>query len=312
VPGLHGFCRSDRLIGKMLQYLRGGTALDTVMDNIRYWTGKADVGALCVMADDAEYCGTAGYYYVKYESDYSRSFEIDPEAPKRLDAFLREILKLGETITFKEACESIEPVEEPFFVEDRFAWHRTYADAWGGTPEARAWEPVMNAMRKEYKEHCQPIVEDPANIDKFRELVERFWFHMTNSANSDGRWPPPPNVTCAFNRQWVQDEIDATQKVLAELREATQGYSLPEKPEVTVPGRGNPDYGYHFTDKDPEDLRNLNTYELQHAIYYAHKMVDCPKEPWHSRGTALLTAVFDELDRRGMEGVRPASIRDAD
>jgi hypothetical protein len=309
VPGLGGFCRSDRLIGKMLGYLRGGPPLSEIIENIKYWSGTKDEGATIVMADDAEYCGTAGYYYVKYFGDYSRCFEIDPQAPARLQAFLEALLPLGEMITFREACETIPAVEEPFFVEDRFAWHRTRADAWAGTPEAEGWEPVMTAMRKEYKEGYQPIVEAPENREKFKELVEKFWFHMTNSANSDGRWPPPPRVTCAFNREWVQTEIDRTQAVLAELKKATEGYTLPEIEEITVPEAHDPDYGYHFTDKDPEDIPNLNIYELQHAIYYAHKMVDCPDEPWHSKGKKLLKEIFDELDRRGMKGLRPACIQ---
>ncbi len=54
---------------------------------------------------------------------------------------LRGVLRLGELITFEEACTTIAPVEKPFFVEDRYAWHRTYADCWAGTPEARALDP---------------------------------------------------------------------------------------------------------------------------------------------------------------------------
>ncbi len=309
VPGLYGFCRSDRLVGKMLKYLRGGEPLESVIDNIKYWSGTKGEGATCVMADDAEYCGTAGYYYVKYQGDYSRCFEIDPDAPARLDSFLRELLKLGGTMTFKEACEEIEPVEEPFFVEDRFAWHRTWADAWKGTPEAMAWEPIMNDMRNEYKTQYQPIVEDPAHAAEYKELVDEFWLHMTNSANSDGRWPPPPLVTCAFNRDWVLKEIEATKQVLAKLKDVCAGKPLPPPAETAAPDKNSPHYGFHFTDKNPEDIKNLNNYELQHAIYYAHKMVDCPEKEWHEKGIVLLNQVFNELDRRGMKGVRPPSIR---
>lgn len=308
VPGLHGFCRSDRLIGKMLSYLRGGTDLQTVLDNIAHWTGKKKQGATIVMADDAEYCGTAGYYYVKYKGDYSRCFEVDPEAPKRLNAFLQGLMELGPTCTFKEACEEIEPVEEQFYVEDRFAWHRTTADAWAGTPEAQAWEPILRAMRKEYKECYQPIVEDPANAAKFKPLVDKFWFHMTNSANSDGRWPAPPLVTCSFNRQWCLDEMEATKKVLAELAEGTKGYPLPPKEETATPIPGDWRYNYHFTDKDPGDVRKLNHYELQHAIYYFHKMLDCSDPVKKAEGKAGLVKVFDELDRRGMKGLRPPAM----
>jgi hypothetical protein len=52
----------------------------------------------------------------------------------------------------------------------------------------------------------------------------------------------------------------------------------------------------------------LHHYEIQHAIYYAHKMVDCPDLVKKSEGTPLLRQVFAELDRRGMKGLRPPSI----
>ncbi|MGC9451862.1 MAG: hypothetical protein ACP5I4_10480 [Oceanipulchritudo sp.] len=310
VPGLHGFCRSDRLVGKALGYFRGEkVSLDELVDNLKHWSGSKD-GATIYMADDAEYCGTTGYYYIKYYGDYSRSFDLDPKAPQLLDALIRRILEdVGPMATFKEACETISPVEAPFFVEDRFAWHRTYADAWAGTPEARRWEPTLQSMRTEYRERYQPIVEGPENQAKFKDIVERFWLHMTNSANSDGRWPPPPNVTCPFNREWVEQEIAATQAVLAELKEVTKGMTAPEAAGQGHYDESDSDYGFHFTDKDPRDIRRLNNYELQHAIYHYHKMVDSGEADKVANGKAMLKKVFDELDRRGMKGVRPPSIR---
>ena len=310
VPGLHGFCRSDRLVGKALGYFRGEkVSLDELIDNLKHWSGNKD-GATIFMADDAEYCGTTGYYYIKYYGDYSRSFDLDPEAPRLLDALIRRILEdVGPMATFKEACESIEPLDEAFFVEDRFAWHRTYADAWAGTPEARRWEPTLQSMRAEYKEKYQPIVEAPDKREQFKDIVERFWLHMTNSANSDGRWPPPPNVTCPFNREWVEQEISATQSVLAELKELTKGMTLPEASGQGHYSESDSDYGFHFTNKDPRDIRRLNNYELQHAIYHYHKMVDSNDAGKVADGKAMLAKVFDELDRRGMKGIRPGSIR---
>lgn len=308
VPGLRGFCRSDRLVGKYLSYFRGGTTLEEYIENVKYWSGKKDEGALIIIADDAEYCGTTGYYYVKYHGDYSKTFQQDPTAPEKLDALIRGILELGETCTFQDACENIEPVEEPFFVEDRFAWHRTYADAWANTPESRFWDPILDDLRREYKKKYQPIVESEAHADRFKDIVERFWLHMTNSANSDGRWPPPPRVTCAFNREWVEKEIAATKDVLAELAKVTEGIPLPPEEDVEVPDGTDWRYGYHFTDKDPEDVRRLNNYEIQHAIYHFHKMVDSDNEEKRAHGKAKLREVFDELDRRGQKGLRPACI----
>jgi len=309
VPGLHGFCRSDRLIGKYLGYFRGDKVdLDELIENLTYWSGNKD-GATIFIADDAEYCGTTGYYYVKYYGDYSRSFDIDPTAAERLDALLRRVLdEVGPMCTFKEACETVEPVEDPFFVEDRFAWHRTYADAWANTPEARNWEPVLEEMRKEYRTKYQPLIESPERESEYKELIEKFWFHMTNSANSDGRWPPPPNKTCPFNREWVEAEIAATQAVLAELADKTKGLEPVEAGRDRYFSEEDSDYGFHFTDKDPRDIRRLNNYEIQHAIYHFHKMVDSKDDAKIKDGKAMLVKIFDELDRRGMKGNRPPSI----
>jgi hypothetical protein len=308
VPGLHGFCRSDRLVGKYLAYFRNKVTLEEYLANVKHWSGRKGEGATVIIADDAEYVGTTGYYYVKYHSDYSRNFETDPTAAAKLEALVKGVLPMGDMITFREACETIPPVDEPFFVEDGFAWHRTYADAWAGTPEARAWDPILDEMRREYKEKYQPLTEAPDASVKLRALAEKFWYHVTNSANSDGRWPPPPRVTCAFNRQWVLDEIAATRRVLAELAEATRGMTLPPAPEIVVPSPHDWRYGFHFTDKPINGLHNLNMYELQHAIYFAHKMVDCSDAQKKAEGRALLVRVFDECDRRGMRGIRPASI----
>ncbi len=308
VPGMGGFCRSDRLINKYLSYFRGSTTVEEFVDNMKQWTGDRDEGATVIIADDAEYCGTTGYYFIKYKGDYSQTFKEDPTAGEKLDKLIAAVKKEGDMITFKEACETIEPVEEPFFVEDGFAWHRTYASAWANTPEARAWEPLLQANRDEYKQRYQPIVEAPENIDTFKDLVERFWFHMTNSANSDGRWPPPPRVTCEFNRNWCLNEIEETRKVLAELAEATKGYELPEEKEMVVPGPKDWRYGFEFTDKDPEDIPNLNGYEIHHAIYYAHKMVDSDNPEKNEHGKELLRRIFDELDKRKQVGIRPACI----
>ncbi len=308
VPGLHGFCRSDRLVGNYVGYFLGKTSLDEFLGTIRRWSGTDGKGASIIIADDAEYTGTTGYFYVKHHRDYSKCFAEDPGAAEKLENLVKAVQELGEFCTFKEACE-MEPVEDPFFVEDRFAWHRTYADAWAGTPEARAWDPILSDLRKEYREQVQPIAEAEAYADEFKALVERFWFHMTNSANSDGRWPPPPAETCEFNRQWVLEEMDRTRAVLNELKEAVAKYPLPEPERVSDDGP-DWDYGYYFTDKDPHDVRNLNNYELQHDIYYAHKMVDSRDEAKSREGHELLRKIFDELDRRKMKGIRPPAIRD--
>jgi hypothetical protein len=301
-------CRSDRLIDRYIAYFLGRIPLEDVISNMKEWMGTSDKGSTIIIADDAEYCGTTGYFFVKYFRDYSMSFNVDPEADKKLDELVAAIKDFGQLISFKEACEE-EPVEEPFYVEDRYAWHRTYADAWAGTPEARAWDPILCELRREYKTKVQPIIEHPSLKDQYQEDIERFWFHMTNSANSDGRWPPPPAETCEFNREWVLREIETTKKVLAELIEKTKDVTPPPAEAKDLASQPEWVYGYDFTEKDPEIVEKLNLYELQHAIYYFHQMVDKgDTEERKDYGRKHLKRVFDEFDRRGMKGLRPACI----
>jgi hypothetical protein len=124
VPGLHGLARSDRLIGQYINYFRGKSSLESYIAAIKKWSGSKNDGALIIIADDAEYTGTSGYYFVKYEGDYSKCFMIDPDGARKLEALIRGTLDLGEFCTFTEACEQVAPIAEPFFVENRMAWHR--------------------------------------------------------------------------------------------------------------------------------------------------------------------------------------------
>lgn len=307
VPGLHGFCRSDRLVGKYVGYFLGRLPLSEFLDNVKYWSGQRDKGATVIIADDAEYTGTTGYFFIKHHRDYSRSFEVDPCAAEKLQHLIDGVLKLGELITFEEACE-LEPLSDPFFVEDRFAWHRTYADAWANTPEARAWEPVLQTLRHRYKSVVQPVAEHPNHAAAFRDQVEKFWFHMTNAANSDGRWPPPPARTCPFNRQWVQNEIIATEQILDELTGAVA--ALEKDRSLTqdeVPFDHTHGYTIKFTDKDVQAVRDLNLYELQHAIYVAYGWYDKPET--RTAGKKLLEQIFAELEVRGLRHyVKPPAL----
>ena len=298
VPGLDGLCRSDRIVGKYVGYFMGKVSLEDYLANVKHWSGIKDDGATIIIADDAEYCGTTGYFFVKYYRDYSRSFEVKPDAPGKLDALIRGILRIGELATFKEGCETIPPVEEPFFVEDRYAWHRTYSDCWAGTPEAKQFDPIVAKLRSEYKEKFQPITEG-THKDQFRELATRFWFHCTNSANSDGRWPPPPAEPCEFNRQWVRDEIAAVQAVLRELAETTKEIPLPEKPTNNELADG-PAYGLHFTDKPLDNLPDLNFYELQHALYAAWRAFDNTQGDDKADHQKRVLAIYSEYRRRGI------------
>ena len=295
VPGLHGFCRSDRVANKSNSYFLGRLPLEEWLDNVRRWTGGSDEGALVIIADDAEYMGTTGYFHVKHFKDYSRSFDADPGAGEKLDRLVAGVLELGEMVTFKECCE-MEPVDAPYFVEDRFAWHRTYADAWASTPESKRYDPVISGLRYDYKDNVQSVAE---SRDDLKSLAERFWFHLTNAENSDGRWPPPPAETCPFNREWVEKEIESARNVLAELKKKVSGARKPAAPPEPEEEEA---YGYRFTEKPLDDLANLNWYELHHALYAAFAERDKGDA---GSGRRKIEAVYAEYARRGATNVAP-------
>ena len=286
VPGLGGMCRSDRLAGRSLNYFVGGMPLQGYIDTIKHWSGKKDKGSLIIIADDAEYVGTTGYFYIKHEGDYSKTFNRDPLAAEKLDNLIAAVTKIGPMITFKEACEA-EAVEEPFFVEDYSAWHRTYSHAWGQTPEALRYDAIVNQIRDDYKENVQMLAEKG---DTHKELVEKFWYHLTNSENSDGRWPPPPRETCAFNREWVEKEITATQATLADLKKAIGAKADPAPKRVE-----------EFFIPEGLNAENMSLYQLQSALYKAYEIYD--EESTRDEGRKWIQDIYVEYTKRGLTSI---------
>ncbi len=301
VPGLGGLCRSDRLAGRSIGYFLGSVALDDYMENIRRWSGTRDEGSLIIVADDAEYCGTRGYYDIKHYGDYSKCFGIVPEAGDRLEAMVHAVTQLGPMITFKEACEK-EPVGEPFFVEDGMAWHRTYAEVWGNTPEAKRFDPQLDLMRRDYKENVQPAA---GGNERYRDLVEEFWFHMTNAANSDGRWPPPPRKVSPYHREWVEREIAKTREALERLKRTVRAEEgLLETAGQAAPPGGEP----RAEGTEMPDPATLNWQELQDELYRAHELNDDPQTC--QEGARRIRAIFREYERRGVTEFEPPNIRE--
>lgn len=123
--------------------------------------------------------------------------------------------------------------------------------------------------------------------------------HCTSSANSDGRWPPPPAELCEFNRQWVINEIPATRAVLDELAEETKDIPMPPKPESDQLA-DSPEYGLHFTVKILSDLENLSFYELQHALYAAWRAFDHTYGDTKNADRSRVLSNYAEYRRRGI------------
>ncbi len=288
VPGLGGMCRSDRLAGQSIGYFLGKTPLDDYVANVKRWSGTRNDGSLIIVADDAEYCGTRGYYDIKHYGDYSKCFGIVPEAGERLEAMVKAVSEMGPMITFQEACQG-EPCDEAFFVEDNMAWHRTYAEVWGNTPEAHRFDPQVDLLRTEYKNKYQTKAETD---DQYKPLVERFWYHLTNASNSDGRWPPPPRKTSPYHRQWVETEIARAREALDEIAAAV---GIARAPEL----QGGADHAVIPFDED--NLPKLDWKELQEQIYSAHKLVDDPAT--RDEGVRQLKLIYAEYARRGVRDV---------
>jgi hypothetical protein len=299
VPGLHGMCRSDRLAGRSIGYFLGHTPLKEYVENVRHWSGAGGEGSLIIVADDAEYCGTRGYYDIKHYGDYSKCFGVVPEAAERLEAMVNAVSELGPMVTFKDACEQ-GPLNEPFFVEDGMAWHRTYAEVWAGTPEAKRFDPQLDLIRTDYKENVQAIAEAD---ERYRPMVEEFWFHLTSAANSDGRWPPPPRKTSAYHREWVEREIAKARAALDALKQAVRAVggaaAQPSVSGVSAEPRA---------DGAPmPELARLNWKELQDELYKAHELNDNAETC--AEGGRRIRAVFEEYARRGVRKVVPPVIR---
>jgi hypothetical protein len=300
VPGLHGMCRSDRLAGRSIGYFLGHTPLKEYVENVRHWSGAGGEGSLIIVADDAEYCGTRGYYDIKHYGDYSKCFGVVPEAAERLEAMVNAVSELGPMVTFKDACEQ-GPLNEPFFVEDGMAWHRTYAEVWAGTPEAKRFDPQLDLIRTDYKENVQAIAEAD---ERYRPMVEEFWFHLTSAANSDGRWPPPPRKTSAYHREWVEREIAKARAALDALKQAVRAVGgAAAQPSVSgVSAEPRADGG------PMPELARLNWKELQDELYKAHELNDQPEAC--AEGGRRIRAIFEEYARRGVKKVASAVIRE--
>lgn len=222
IPGLDGFTRTDRLAQWGLRYFIGEESFDAIYQRIKqYAVGD---GGLIIYSDDAEYCGTRGWFDVKYNDRPTESsgtnedvglFEEEPRSRQRLISLVQACLDNGhEFRTFDDLCTKLPYYEkEKYFVEDNMAWHRTWAIAWASTPNAKALEPRVNAIREKIRE-----LERTSPSGKTQDLVKKAWFHLTCGENTDGRWPPPPGVPHEFNFNYCVEHLDTAEDVLKQCK----------------------------------------------------------------------------------------------
>jgi hypothetical protein len=200
------FLRSDRICQYAVRYFMGmeGYSHDEYLNTIDRYSGDREgmgEGALVIFADDAEYVGTNGWFRLKFQNEPDRVFEKVPDAREKLIALVKAVKERGEFITFAEACE-LTPNTQPITWDDDAAWHGALASTWASTPMARMLRPWQDLVREK-------LNAMEAKMPK--AVAERAWYHLTNSYNSDGQWPPTlphaPHIIHPFNYAYCFENL---------------------------------------------------------------------------------------------------------
>ena len=196
---LRVFLRTDRIAVFGVRYFMShpGHSLENYVALIKKFSrqkpGEPE-GAMLIYADDAEYVGTNAWYNLKYCNNPDQIFEKMPDAAEKLVAMIEAVRKLGPFTTFDNACNTIPPLDDKITFVDNMAWHGGQASNWSGTPMAKLLRPWQDLVRE--KLNAVESKLDP-------QVAAKIWFHLTNSYNSDGQWPPTtkasPHIIFPFN-----------------------------------------------------------------------------------------------------------------
>ncbi|MHC4763430.1 MAG: hypothetical protein ACYS71_08725 [Planctomycetota bacterium] len=201
------FLRTDRIAQFGVRYFMGMEehTLDRYLELVKKYSQQPEdetEGALIVFADDAEYIGTNGWFKLKYRDQPDNVFEPTPESKQKLIDLITECEKLGRFTTFDSACNDLPALDDAITFDDDSAWHGAQASTWAETPMARLLRPWQDMVREK-------LNSVSGNLDETE--VKRGWFHLTNSYNSDGQWPPTlpesPHIICPFNYQYCFENL---------------------------------------------------------------------------------------------------------
>lgn len=205
--GLRSFLRTDRVCQFGVRYFMDmeGYSLDEYMALIKKYSKQPEgepEGALVIFADDAEYIGTNGWFKLKFKNQPDNVFEAVATAKEKLVSLIGACKELGDFTTFDAACNELPPIEETLYYDDDAAWHGAQASVWAETPMARLLRPWQDLVRE--KLHAVADELGP-------EEAERAWYHLTNSYNSDGQWPPTlpeaPHLVHPFNYDYCFENL---------------------------------------------------------------------------------------------------------
>jgi alpha-amylase/alpha-mannosidase (GH57 family) len=203
---LRVFLRTDRIAQFGVRYFMGmeGYTFEKYMELIRRYSAQPQgepEGALIIFADDAEYIGTNGWFRLKYQNKPDNVFEATPESRQKLIDLISATKKLGEFATFDDACR-LPPLAEEIMFDDDSAWHGARASTWANTPMARLLRPWQDLVRAKLQRKGSALDEETQRLA---------WFHLTNSFNSDGQWPPTlpdsPHIVHPFNYEYCFENL---------------------------------------------------------------------------------------------------------
>lgn len=207
------FLRSDRIAQFGVRYFMGmeGYTFDKYFDLIKKYSAQPPgekEGALIIFADDAEYVGTNGWFRLKYENKPDNVFEETPESKNKLIQLVSECNKIGSFTSFDDACSNLPVLDDEVFFDNDSAWHGAKASTWANTPMARLLRPWQDLLREKLQE----------SESLSPEVRKKCWYHLTNSYNSDGQWPPTlpdaPHIIFPYNYKYCFDNLLAADQLL--------------------------------------------------------------------------------------------------
>jgi len=223
LDGMAGIYRSDRVSAQTLYYLmstnnipiddsqKKTVTLDSLLQTIDHWSGKQKEGYLICYAEDAEYVGTTGYFFLKHFGKL-QVFDDNPDAVRLLSDYIEALLARGGFAHVTEAVDAGKLLDDPVVIEPNMAWHRTYATAWAKTPSALACDPYCRLL----SERLLALRETPRSEEE-EQLYRQAWLHLICAENSDGRWPPFPKKPGNFNVYYIWDQLVKAQQALQRL-----------------------------------------------------------------------------------------------
>ena len=211
---LRTFLRSDRICQFGVRYFMDmeGYSLQEYMGLIEKYSQQPNSepeGALIIFADDAEYIGTNGWFKLKYKNQPDDVFEIVSSAKQKLIDLVNECRKTGSFVTFDYACNEVEANDDTVYFDDDSAWHGAKASAWADTPMAKLLRPWQDLVREKLHKVSSQLSQ---------YAIEKAWFHLTNSYNSDGQWPPTlpdaPHIIHPFNYGYCFENLLQAERIV--------------------------------------------------------------------------------------------------